>query len=248
MKIIKKIFQENKLFFFNYNHNSFFEGMYRLFAILISPIFIKFNPNLISFLSLFIGFIGLFFSTFLSLDIRLIIIFFLLSFILDFTDGLVARHTNKSSFYGRFIDGLFDIFVIGFLHIVLLMHLIVTGFLSIDKYYFVFFLVTICIMPIQHLILDRFSALARWCNEINKNKYIRPYYRNTFFSKLTMTFFDLQHLSLFLILFTSLKNLPSVIILYFILSFSSSILSIIIYITLSKKNFNKISNKKDNYE
>tara|TARA_B100000161_G_C33450527_1_gene368899 strand:- start:33 stop:515 length:483 start_codon:yes stop_codon:yes gene_type:complete len=160
----------------------------------------------------------------------------------------VARHTNKSSFYGRFIDGLFDIIVIGFLHIVLLMHLIVTGFLSIDKYYFVFFLVTICIMPIQHLILDRFSALARWCNEINKNKYIRPYYRNAFFSKLTMTFFDLQQLCLFLILFISLKNLPNIIILYFILSFFSSILSIIIYITLSKKNFNQISNKKDNYE
>ena len=83
MKIYKKILQENKLFFFNYNHNSFFEGTYRLLAILISPIFLKINPNFISICSLLLGFIGLFLSFFLSLDINLVIIFFLLSFILD---------------------------------------------------------------------------------------------------------------------------------------------------------------------
>ena len=75
MKTIKNIFQENKLFFFNYNHNSFFEGIYRLLAILISPMFLKINPNFISMCSLLIGFIGLFFH-FLSLDINLVIIFF----------------------------------------------------------------------------------------------------------------------------------------------------------------------------
>ena len=58
MKTYKKILKENKLIFFNYNHNSFFEGIYRLLAILISPIFLKINPNLNSLCSLFLGFIG----------------------------------------------------------------------------------------------------------------------------------------------------------------------------------------------
>lgn len=248
MKTIKKIFQENKLFFFNYNHNSFFEGIYRLSAILISPIFLKINPNFISIFSLLLGFIGLFFSFFLSLDINLVIIFFLLSFVLDFTDGLIARYTGKTSFHGRFLDGLFDIFVIGFLHIIFIIKLINLEFLSINSFYFIFCLITICIMPVQHLILDRFSSLARWCNEIDKNTFIKPYYRNTFYNKLTMLFFDLQHLCVFYILIYGSKNLTIIITFYLILSFFSSLTSITLYIILSKKNFSNRSNQKDNNE
>ena len=248
MKTYKKILQENKLFFFNYNHNSFFEGIYRLLAILISPIFLKINPNLISICSLLLGFIGLFLSFFLSLDINLVIIFFLLSFILDFTDGLIARYTRKTSFHGRFLDGLFDIFVIGFLHIIFIIKLINLDFLTIGSFYFIFCLITICIMPVQHLILDRLSSLARWCNEINKNMFIKPYYRNTFYNKLTMLFFDLQHLCVFYILVNGNKNLTIIITFYLTLSFFSSLTSIILYIILSKKNFSKMSNQKDNNE
>ena len=64
MTLIKKLIEENKIFFFNYNHNSFFEGFYRLSGILISPLFIKLSPNFISFLSLMCGFIGLILSIF----------------------------------------------------------------------------------------------------------------------------------------------------------------------------------------
>ena len=197
MKTIKNIFQENKLFSLIIITILF--EIYRLLAILISPMFLKINPNFISMCSLLIGFIGLFFS-FLSLDINLVIIFFLLSFVLDFTDGLIARYTRKTSFHGRFLDGLFDIFVIGFLHIIFIIELINLEFLSINSFYFIFCLITICIMPVQHLILDRFSSLARWCNEIDKNTFIKPYYRNSFYNKLTMLLFDLQHLCIFHIL------------------------------------------------
>ena len=248
MKIYKKIFKENELVFFNYNHNSFFEGIYRLLAILISPIFLKINPNIISICSLLLGFIGLFFSFFFSLNINLVIIFFLLSFILDFTDGLIARYTGKTSFHGRFLDGLFDIFVIGFLHIMFITELINLEFISINSFFFIFCLITICIMPVQHLILDRFSSLARWCNEIDKNTFIKPYYRNTFYNKLTMLFFDLQHFCVFYILLNDSKNLIKIIIFYLILSFFSSLISIAIHMILSKKNFSNKSNQKDNNE
>ena len=50
--LIKKLFKENKIFFFNYDYNSFFEGLYRLFGILVSPLFIKLNPNFFIFIEL----------------------------------------------------------------------------------------------------------------------------------------------------------------------------------------------------
>ena len=82
MSLIRKLFKENKIFFFNYQQNSFFEGLYRLFGILISPIFIKISPNLISLFSLICGFIGLILSIF-SYQLNFVIIFFI--FLLSLT-------------------------------------------------------------------------------------------------------------------------------------------------------------------
>ena len=246
MKLIKKLLETNKIFFFNYNHNSFFEGLYRFFGILISPLFIKLSPNLISFLSLICGFIGLILSIFFSLKMNFIIIFFIFSFVLDFTDGIVARITNKTSFYGRFIDGLFDIFVISFLHIVFLIHLINIQIIDILSIYFIFCLVLLILLPIQHLILDRFSSLARWCNDVNNNKKIKPYYRNIFFGKITKLLFDFQHLCIWLLIFDYFISKYFIIIIFFILSGIASILNIFIYIYLSRKEFLEVGNPTDN--
>ncbi len=248
MKIIKKIFLKNKIYLFNYKKNSFFEGVYRFLAVIISPIFIKFNPNLISFLSLICGFFGLVSVTILDIKIQYLIIFFFISFVLDFTDGLVARYNMKSSFHGRFIDGLFDIFVIGFLHIVLLMYLLKFSNSEFKNLPLIFYLTTILIMPVQHLILDRFASLARWCNQISKRKNIKPYYRNIFLNKFTMIFFDIQHFLLVYILIFNDLNFSIIVNLFFATSFIASLFSIIIYILLSKKNFNFITNQKDNNE
>ena len=50
--------------------------------------------------------------------------FFFISFVLDFSDGIVARYKKVSSFHGRFIDGLFDILVLGFIHIIVINHIL----------------------------------------------------------------------------------------------------------------------------
>ena len=248
MKTIKKILKKNKVFFFNYNHNSFFEGFYRFCAIIVSPFFLRLNPNFISYMSLVCGLLGLLFFIFYSLNLKFVLIFFLLSFILDFTDGLVARSLKKTSFYGRFIDGLFDIFVFGFMHLVFLIYLLKNSYLSDDSFFYIFYLITIFLLPIQHLILDRFSSLARWCNEINKNKLIKPYYRNKYFNKITMLFVDLQHLSIFLILIGGSLNLIYILQFFFIISFLSSLFSITLYFNLSKNKLKFTSNQKDNDE
>lgn len=245
MILIKKLFKENKIFFFNYNYNSFFEGLYRFLGILISPLFIKLSPNLISYLSLLCGFVGLILSVLFSIKINFVIFFFILSFVLDFTDGMIARFTNKTSFYGRFIDGLFDIIVIGFLHIVFLIHLINIEVIEIKSIYFTFFLIALILLPIQHLILDRFSSIARWCNDINNNKDIKPYHRNIFFGKIIKLLFDLQHLCIWISILINSENY-FVLVAFLILSIATSILNLIIYIYLSKKNFSKNKNPLDN--
>ncbi len=243
--LIKKLFKENKIFFFNYDYNSFFEGLYRLFGILVSPLFIKLNPNFLSLLSLICGLMGLVLSIFFSLQISFVIIFFIFSFVLDFTDGIVARAVGKTSFYGRFIDGLFDIFVMSFLHIVFLIHIINNKFTDIFDIYFIFFLIVITLVPIQHLILDRFSSLARWCNEMNNDKKIKPYYRNIFFGKITKFLLDSQHLCIWIIFFNFFE--PNfIIMIFFILSGIASFLNIFIYIYLSRKNFFEVKNPTDN--
>ena len=57
--LYKSLKEENKVYLFNYDQNPFFYGLYRKLALFVSPLIVGLNPNLISFLSLFFGFIGL---------------------------------------------------------------------------------------------------------------------------------------------------------------------------------------------
>tara|TARA_Y100000591_G_C21837021_1_gene703170 strand:+ start:807 stop:1529 length:723 start_codon:yes stop_codon:yes gene_type:complete len=237
-----KLFKSEKVYLFNYKKNSFFEGFYRLLAIIVSPLLKNLNPNFISVLSLLSGITALFLSSLYDVNLKIIILFFLISFIFDFADGLIARLKKQTSFYGRFIDGLFDILVIGFLHIIFINYIKANHeiFFNINIYYTILLL-----LPIQHLILDRFSALARWGSNLGKKK-IKPYYRNSHFSFFTYFLFDLQHLCIYLILFNNLLNIQYLIETYLIISFLASVTSILLYIFLSKKYLKNISNQNDN--
>ena len=229
---------------FNYKDHSLFESVYRILAIIIYPMVKFINPNFISFLSLFLSFIAIYiYSSFSDLKLNILIIFFIISFILDFSDGMVARIKKKSSFNGRFIDGLFDIIVIGVLHIIFLNELLKN---NSNNFNLNFYLISILILPIQHLILDRYSALARWINEI-KNLKIIPYYKNNFDTVTRKILYDLQHLCLWLLFFNLLNNLI-LIELFFLFSVIASTFSIIIYFSLSKTNFSSTENQKDNDE
>ena len=190
---VYKLYQNS---LFKYKDHSFFESIYRILAIIIYPIVKFINPNFISFLSLFLSIIAILtYSSFSDIKFNILIIFFIMSFIFDFSDGMVARIQNKSSFNGRFIDGLFDIIVIGVLHIIFLNELLKDNSNNLNLN---FYLISILILPIQHLILDRYSALARWINEV-KNKKIIPYYKNNFDTVTRKILYDLQHLCLWLL-------------------------------------------------
>ena len=110
----KNLIDNYKENLFNFTKYSFFESAYRIFGILIFSIMKYLNPNIISISSLSMSIIAFSISIISnSIALSYIILFFVISFILDFTDGMVARFHKKTSFYGRFIDGLFDIIVFG---------------------------------------------------------------------------------------------------------------------------------------
>ena len=77
IKLYKSLINKNKIFLFDYRQNSFFQGIYRLIGIIISPFLIKLNPNVISTLSLLSGLTGLVFSNFFNIKLDIIIYFFL---------------------------------------------------------------------------------------------------------------------------------------------------------------------------
>ena len=95
--------------------------------------------------------------------------------------------------------------------------------------------------------MDRYSAIARWINEIHGKKIKQAYYRNSFFGKTTMLLYDIQHLGLWLLLM-NIFNYHLIIEIFFLASFIASIISISIYLYLSKKNFSSQNNELDNEE
>ena len=244
MREYKILFKKYRKSIFDYYENSFFTSIYRVCAILIFPLLKNFSPNHISILSLLLGFTALMtFHFFEEIGLNIIVLFFLASYVLDFTDGIVARYQNKTSFNGRFMDGLFDIIVGSILHIIFFKSIFELN----NSLILYFYLITIVLHPIQHLVMDRYSALARWINEVNKNKKLKPYYRNDFLGKYTKLIYDIQHICIWCILF-NFFNHAVIINLFFLFSFLASILSISIYLFLSKKHFSLTRNHKDNRE
>ena len=133
---LRKLYNLYSNEFFNYDKSSVFESIYRLLAIIIFPLLKKLNPNFISFLSILFGFAAHHIHFPRWKHLKHFNNIFLISFILDFSDGMVARYQKKTSFHGRFIDGLFDIIVIGFLHIIFINYILSTENNLFDKNFY----------------------------------------------------------------------------------------------------------------
>lgn len=165
----------------------------------ITPIFIllKIKPNFVTGINFIISIISIYF--FLSLKNELIlygVIFYFIFRILDFTDGTVARYRSLSTFYGRFLDSILDIFYECFL------------FLSISFYIFSLFgekniLIAGYILSIfavfSTCIYDKYASLARWSNIENKTNILPYLKKNYFLINLSPFFNDVQQIFIFLL-------------------------------------------------
>ena len=171
--------------------STIFELFYRRISFFITPFFLllRVSPNVISGLVLIMGLISSFLIfTSINSNISLGIVIFFFSIIVDYVDGNVARISNKSSFYGRFIDGLIDIIVLSAIRLALC-RLILVRFESETTLLWVGLFCCI-LTPIHHFIYDRFSAISRWCNEENKTT-IEPYIRQLSSPKIAFFLIDL---------------------------------------------------------
>lgn len=114
---------------------------------------------------------------------------YLFAQVFDASDGNVARMTNTSSYFGRFIDGVVDIAILLALQLayvaVLLAHhghpvLIWAGIFAA------------AITPFHHFYYDRYSAFVRWINE-EHGLHLQPYIRRSLSFRLAWALNDLQY-------------------------------------------------------
>ena len=150
------------------------ETIFKIIGVYVTPLFIylKCSANITTVIALIVGLsAGITHMIFGYESYHICISLYLPSVLIDYCDGNIARLTNTPSFFGRFIDGLFDILVIGFLQISILYNIFTdyTSYKDIHDFFnydvvFIVAIISIFSTPIQHLIYDRYSAFIRWIN------------------------------------------------------------------------------------
>lgn len=151
------------------------ETIFKTISIYITPIFVYLgcSANVVTLIALIVGLSASVFHIIFGYQIyHICFSLYFLSIIIDYCDGNIARLTKTPSFFGRFIDGLFDIIVIGFFQISLFYIVInhnefyALNPMILINHDIIFFLMiaSIFFTPIQHLIYDRYSAFIRWLN------------------------------------------------------------------------------------
>ncbi len=133
---------------------------------IFSVIFISvgISPNTITYLRLILSFFALIYS--LLVDLVLVPAWFLFFFLLktlDYSDGTVARYTDKESIYGKFIDGIFDLYLNGY-YLILIIFQLRFNLIQIDN---VQLLIVLTLLNASHFLNAYFNEqVAR----LNKNK------------------------------------------------------------------------------
>lgn len=235
-KIFNKISKENSNIY-NYESTSLILLICSKISNFLSPIFIFLNldPNKITYLN-FVNSMIIIFLIFIDIDnsIELAIFLYFFYLVLDFCDGSVARYLKKTTFYGKFIDGLFDIFLKTFL----IFSLSIYSYSNLNS---LNLLILGCISSIlisfDTFIYDRYSALVRWYN-LEKKKNIIPYIKKIFLKRFFFILNDIFYLLIFLIIIT--KNNNTMLLYNFVVLFSLSIftalLNILVHLFFSFKN------------
>ena len=244
IEIFKKVLKQNEKIY-NIKSTAIILLFFSKISYLFSPflILLKINPNKITYFNFLTSIILVTLIFFASNQNNFIIYGVLLYFsclIIDFCDGTVARYFKITSFYGKFIDGLVDVFLKTFL----ILSLSVYGFeMSGDKLILILGSLSSLLASFDTFILDRYSATVRWFNKENK-KDIKPYIRKVFLPRLTFLYSDIFIISIGFVLLT--KDYPEIfnynLLLIFFISSLSAIQNLIIHIFFSYKNL-KYKNK-----
>lgn len=156
---------------------------------LVTPFFLylKITANSITGLNFFLAIISIFliFTAEQSLYFYGVLLFLIVR-VFDFCDGNVARLKNESTFYGRFIDAIVDIFHESFL--ILSIHFFCYK-IYFNETLFLLGLISSLFFVFGCCIADKYSSLVRWSNEENKKK-IKPYLGKKLYVRASYTLYD----------------------------------------------------------
>ena len=204
LKLINKLSRRNNKLY-NLKTESISQVIFCRISYLITPIFIylKISPNIITFLNFIISIFSVILIflgdvTFFNYGIFL----YFLYRTIDFCDGGVARHKNISTFYGRFIDAVADIFFNSFV----LFSLSFFAYEYFDsKILLIIGIIASILTSYDSFIYDKYSSLARWSNSQNKKK-ILPYIKKTFLPKISFMYNDIITVTILLLPFLILSS------------------------------------------
>ena len=246
LNLVRRVFQIHKKYygFRNGPLNIFILSKISYFFI---PLFIyaRFSANFITLINFILSIISIVIIFFFHKIFFISIIIYFFYAIFDFVDGGIARYYSKSTFFGKFIDGLSDIFYKVFF---------IFG-LSFYSYYqykddnlLYFGLFSSILTCFDTFIYDRYSAITRWMNkDLKKN--VKPYLKkkNYLHLKVFNFYSDIIFFLIILLLFTYnnhyLKNNLTLIFLFVMLSALHNITFHLFYSYKNLNNYSKPNNK-----
>ena len=208
IELVIKIREINKHQIIN---NFSFDAIFRLISYYITPIFIylKLTPNAITYISALSGFVGSIILLYFGYSyVFYAVLLFFIHIIIDYCDGNTARYYNISTFYGRFIDGLFNILVLSSLQISMVVVLIyevsdinsyILEYISKEQVILIS-LISLVLYPVQHLIYDRYSAYIRWINQDGQTK-ISPSIKSLISFKIIHNLDNIHYLTLLMMVY-----------------------------------------------
>ena len=255
-ELIKKIIQVNKGQIYTIVST---EALLRAVAWYVTPIFyyLRTTPNVISVIALITGISASFIIVIGGKDAYLYgIMVYILSIVFDHCDGNIARLRNMPTFFGRFMDGLFDIIVQGFIQLSLLSLILIVILPHIQTatsmtYLMDFEINIIAILgitllslfstPMRHMIADRYGGYCRWINEEHKLS-LSPTLR----TDVSFRFVDfLNDMQLILIILGVFSN--QFIFIYFIINLITSVIMVSFYFFFAKKRMSIHANDHRTY-
>ena len=242
--LFKKILKRSSRLY-HYKHEAISIYLMSIISFFITPFFIifKFSANLITLINFFIATLSIFLIFCLDANLYIFgILLYVLNKILDFCDGNVARFNNKSTFFGRFFDAIVDIYFESLL--LFAIHYYCYKIYS-NEYLFIFGSISAFFCVYGSCILDKYSSLARWSNDINKKK-IKPYLRKSMNPRINFILYDFYYVCLISTLFFVYDKF-SFMFAILVLTIATFILNIFIissHIFYAKKNLDKFAEDK----
>tara|TARA_A100001015_G_scaffold225056_1_gene253940 strand:+ start:5780 stop:6529 length:750 start_codon:yes stop_codon:yes gene_type:complete len=242
--LFKKIFKRSyKLYHFKQEAITIY--FMALVSFLVTPFFIllKFSANFITIINFFVATLSLFLIFSLNSNLYIFgIVLYYVNRILDFCDGNVARFNNESTFYGRFLDAIVDIFFESLL--LFAIHYYCYKIYS-NELLFIFGAISSFFCVYGSCVADKYSSLARWSNDINKKK-IKPYLRKSIKPRINFILYDIYYLCLMSTPFfvQDKSKFMLAVLLLTVSTFIFNILNITIHIIYAKKNLNKFAGDK----